>query len=287
MKCCFDLVIKIYNAALALISMTEEREQVATEQPPSLEHILQCVGVGAVGGLMFSPFAEMMLEQFDISRGWSTLLSTAAGAIVLGIAAKNGYVNVEKQVETVHAQEDPYPGVSALSRKLDVKVYNTDLLAVMQNRITRALAYNPLAQYEQMYRQHRNGILADHFGVFEPLALSHRVIDPRATLDEFFEQGNTLHRLITERVDQLCADVAAGQPLADPAWYVVFKDEVRKEVGLARDVAVWASKLAESGTFAGNRVREKLYKVGISDPSALPGDIDNIYLNAARLLRAY
>ena len=119
------------------------------------------------------------------------------------------------------------------------------------------------------YELNKNSFLASSFQVFTPFSYKGRRINPKKTLDKFFETGDDLYRMLVEGMSN-----SAGRD---------FRETLAEEISLAEDIALWTTYLSKRGGIVGSRVREQLSQVGITNPNYLANDVKVLGENILRL----
>jgi hypothetical protein len=127
-------------------------------------------------------------------------------------------------------------------------------------------------------------------GVFENVKYGKRTINPRETIDDFFDTADKLYGAITYRIDGEISRIAKNKKTTFPnkeshkKWASEFKKGLSIEVKLLEDIAVWLWSLAIREGKVGKKTRKMLAGYGITDPKKLPTYAKNL---GNSVLKAY
>lgn len=169
------------------------------------------------------------------------------------------------------------------------KLRNREIGKRIYARMAEALDYNPFKDYERQYKKARRRRLVRWAGMFKPFQYKKRTIDPKKTLDMFFEKGNMMYRMAVERVSDE-AELAARRALTKKrtylradTWQGRFRAVLNEEVRLATDVSLWLAYLSQKGGMVGRDMKKWLTQSGITDIEYLPHDVEVLGNNLLRL----
>lgn len=259
--------------------------------------------LGATAGYLVGSGIEDILRAFSVEPPVLLIKAIPSGLGALGLSALGflQYLNKDEHegmlvmhvVEGVEPRKpavQPQPDLEGLAHAVEgltSGVENKALAQRIYSEITGALGQNPLSNLRVAYESNKNGLWAGQFEVFKPFQYERRVIDPKATLDSFFETGDTLHRLAVEGLSNAAGRVVTGNGHfgrnQQKAWSGKFRKVLDQEIELAQDAALWLTYLSKRGGIVGSKVRDQLAQLGITNPDYLARDIKALGDNVLRL----
>jgi len=192
---------------------------------------------------------------------------------------------IEKQ-ETEKSRVKPKPNLEGLAHAFEnvtEGIHNKNLANSLYSTIAQNIQKSPLRNAKLNYELNRNGFLASSFEVFVPFSYNERTIDPKSTLDEFFDKEEHLYKMIIEELSKSAERFVSGKSASNNTLPKGFKELLSEEMLLAQDIALWATYLSKRSGIVGSQVKEKFTQMGIENPNYLAQDVKIIGQNILNL----
>lgn len=261
------------------------------------------IATGVVGGTLIGYLAgsgiEDLLHQISMNppiEYMKTILS-GVGAVGWSVLGTLQYFNrdehegslvmhvIEGQ-ETEKPQVKPKPNLEGLAHAFENVtdgIHNRKLANSLYSGIAQNLQKSPLNNARSTYELNKDGFLASSFEVFVPFTYDGRTIDPKATLDKFFDKGEDLYRMALEGMSESAERFVSGESTSNNILPNGFRESLSKEISLAQDIALWTTYLSKRSGIVGSKVREKLSQMGIENPNYLAQDVQVLGQNILKL----
>jgi len=264
-----------------------------TQEQKSRPSLGATIATGVLGGALVGYLAgsgvEDILHKFSVNppiEYMKTILSVI-GALSWPSLGTLQYFNRDEHegrliIHVLEKQKPEKPrvkpkpnleGLACAIEQVTNGVHNRNLANNLYLNAVRNLQRDPLSNVRYSYKIHRSGFFAKSFNVFVPFTYNQRVIDPKETLDKFFDVWEELYSMTIEGLSDSAERLVRGQPAFRDLLPINFRETLAQEISLAQDVALWANYLSKREGIVGSKVRQKLDQFGITHPDSLAEDI--------------
>lgn len=157
-------------------------------------------------------------------------------------------------------------------------VSNTRISDLALRRAEAAIPDNPFYYPRLHYEVSRDSMAAKWFKVFDPISHNGQTIDPKVSIDAFFDTAETLYASAVQRTFDILEYNVKGRAdmPSSSEWKQSFSSGLESAFTSAQEIAVWAAYASQRKGIVGSRIRRSLADVGITDPTQLPHDVKTI-----------
>jgi len=177
--------------------------------------------------------------------------------------------------------------ITVAMENLTEGIDNTAIAQLISSSIINILSGNPFDEMRREYELKSNGFWIKKLGILKPFTYAGEELDPRETLNSFFDTGDKLYELVTKELVAALRYLIGKSGDEYPVPSGEFRALLAEELDLTQDIAKWAVYLSQKKGIIGSRigsiVRKEFKELGIENPESLPKDINIIRENILSL----